>query len=158
MLSWRLQPVPGIEPLRDLLVKILDENLIDSVTFKQWTNVDRSTLETLFMSSDEFIDLLCDKLEALRSHSFIATQQSQYYEECKVSLKSGEVAVTADFSENYAFVLQDAAQGFHWNISPLYTLLLCISRRQTALFIAALLSFQIACNTIPSQFTFSRRS
>ena len=25
--------------------------------------------------------------------------------------------VTADFSENYSFVLQDAAQGFHWNNS-----------------------------------------
>jgi len=51
--------------------------------FKQWTNVDRSTLETLSMSSDEFTDLLCDKLEALQSYSFIVTQQSQYYEECK---------------------------------------------------------------------------
>jgi hypothetical protein len=30
-------------------------------------------------------------------------------------LKPGEVVVCADFSENYAFVLQDAAQGFHWN-------------------------------------------
>ncbi len=71
---------------------------------KTWLTVLRSS-----------IDVLCDKLEALWSHSFIATQQSQYYEKCKVSLKSGEVAVTADFSENYAFVLQDAAQGFHWN-------------------------------------------
>ena len=29
----------------------------------------------------------------------------------------GEFLVTADFSENYSFVLQDAAQGFHWNNS-----------------------------------------
>ena len=95
---------PGIEPLRDLLVKILDENLIDSVTFKQWTNVDRSTLETLSMSSDEFIDLLCDKLEALRSHSFIATQQSQYYEECKVHCKKGFVILTIIFFTRVATV------------------------------------------------------
>ena len=27
------------------------------------------------------------------------------------------MVVCADFSENYAFVLQDAAQGFHWNNS-----------------------------------------
>ena len=27
----------------------------------------------------------------------------------------GEIIVLADFSENFAFVLQDAAQGFHWN-------------------------------------------
>ena len=31
------------------------------------------------------------------------------------NLKPGEIVVSADFSENYAFVLQDAAQGFHWN-------------------------------------------
>ena len=29
----------------------------------------------------------------------------------------GEFLVIADFSENYSFVLQDAAQGFHWNNS-----------------------------------------
>ncbi len=67
--------------------------------------------------SDEFVETLCEKLEKLQSHSFIATQQSQFYEECKASLKPDEVVVSADFSENYAFVLQDAAQGFHWNNS-----------------------------------------
>ena len=49
------------------------------------------------------------------SHSFIATQQSGFFSECKSNLKPGEIVVSADFSENYAFVLQDAAQGFHWN-------------------------------------------
>ena len=108
---------PGIEPLKDTLVTLLDENLIDNITYKQWTAVDRSTLETMVKSSDDFVDSLCEKLEVLRSHSFIATQQAKYYEECKTSLEQGEVLVSADFSENYAFVLQDAAQGFHWNNS-----------------------------------------
>ena len=27
----------------------------------------------------------------------------------------GELVVQADFSENYAFVVQDASQSFHWN-------------------------------------------
>ena len=69
------------------------------------------------MSSDEFSDVLCEKMEVLRPHSFFATQQSKFFEECKESLKPGEVVVSADFSENYAFVVQDAAQGFHWNNS-----------------------------------------
>ncbi len=94
---------PGIKKLSESLITLLDENLIDNITYKQWTAVDCSTLETM--------TTLCEKLEALRSHSFIATQQSQFYEE------PGEVVVSADFSENYAFVLQDAAQGFHWNNS-----------------------------------------
>ena len=30
-------------------------------------------------------------------------------------MKPGEFLVTADFAENYAFVVQEAAQAFHWN-------------------------------------------
>ena len=102
-------------------MKRLDENLIDEVTFKRWTAVDRSTLETVTLPSDEFIDVLCERLEALQTHSFIAKQPSQFYDQCKQSLKPAEIVVSADFSENYSFVLQDAAQGFLWNSQP-YTL------------------------------------
>lgn len=93
---------------------ILDENMIDNIVFKQWVSVDRSTLETLSKPVDEFINMFCDKLELLLSHS---TQQASFYNDRKSSLLQGEVIVTADFSENYAFILQDAAQGFHWNNS-----------------------------------------
>ena len=99
---------PGIYGLKEFLVKQLDENLIDEVTFKQWTAVDRSTLETVTLPSDEFVNVLCERLEALQTHSFIAKQQGQFYDQCKQSLKPAEVAVSADFSENYSFVLQDA--------------------------------------------------
>jgi hypothetical protein len=108
---------PGIYGLKECLVKRLDENLIDEVTFKQWTAVDRSTLETVTLPSDEFVDALCERLEALQTHSFIAKQQSQFYDQCKQSLKPAEIVVSGDFSENYSFILQDAAQGFHWNNS-----------------------------------------
>ena len=108
---------PGIQELKDDFAKTLNDNVIENVTFKQWTAVDRSTLVTLTLPSDEFVDALCEKLETLKTHSFIATQQSKFYEHCKQSLKAGEVVVSADFSENYAFVVQDAAQGFHWNNS-----------------------------------------
>ena len=67
------------------------------------------------MSADEFVELFSEKLEALCPHFFIATEQSKFFSECKSALKPGEIAVSADFSENFAFVLQDAAQGFHWN-------------------------------------------
>ena len=36
--------------------------------------------------------------------------KTQFYDQCKQSLKPAEVV-------NYSFVLQDAAQGFHWNNS-----------------------------------------
>ena len=108
---------PGIDMLRDDLFSLLDENLIDNVMFKQWVSVDRSTLETYSMSTDEFVDKFCEKLELLRPHYFIASQQAEFYKDCKLHILPGEMLVTVDFSENYSFVLQDAAQGFHWNNS-----------------------------------------
>ena len=106
---------PGTTVLKDRLTKVFDDNLIDHITYKQWIAVDRSTLETISKLSDEFVETICEKVEILLSHSFVAKQQATFYNECKSTLKNGEVIVTADFSENYAFVLQDAAQGFHWN-------------------------------------------
>ena len=108
---------PGIDILRDHLMAVMDERMIDNVMFKQWVSVDRSTLETVSKPTDDFVETFCDKLEILLPHSFIATQQASYYKDCKEALQPGEVLVTADFSENYAFILQDAAQGFHWNNS-----------------------------------------
>lgn len=108
---------PGHSSVQTLIQQLLDDNMIDSVTFKQWVSVDRSTLETFTKTADAFVEYFCEKLLALVPHSFFATQQSSYFSECKANLKTGEVVVQADFSENYAFILQDAAQGFHWNNS-----------------------------------------
>ena len=77
--------------------------------------MDRSTLET-FAPAEEFVET-CDKLELLHPHSFIASEQASFYTKCKTSLQVEEILVTVDFSENYSFILQDAAQGFHWNNS-----------------------------------------
>ena len=102
----------GVAIHKDHLTTCLDENLVDQVTFKQWVSVDRSTLT---VPVDEFVEILCDKLELLRPHCFIASEQARFFKECKSNLVPGEVLVTADFSENYSFELQDAAQGYHWN-------------------------------------------
>ena len=108
---------PGIAKFKNDLTTLLDENLIDDITFKQWISVDRTTLETYTRPVDEFIDIFCEKLEVLRPHAFIAAQQASFFNECKSALAHGEMVVTVDFSENYSFVLQDAAQGYHWNNS-----------------------------------------
>ena len=78
-------------------------------------SVDRSTLESICNTSDDFMESFCEKLNLLLFHSFIATQQAVFYKDIKSCLKTGEVLVTVDYAENYAFALQDAAQGFHWN-------------------------------------------
>ena len=61
------------------------------------------------------MELFVEKLNLLLSHSFTATQQAIFYKDIKSCLKTWEVLVTVDFAENYSFVLQDTAQGFHWN-------------------------------------------
>ena len=108
---------PDIHLLKADLLTSLEESDVDEIIFKQWVSTDRSTLETFCQSAEDFIDLFCEKLEVLRPHSFIAKQQAAFFSSCKIDLKMGEILVNADFSENYAFVLQDASQGFHWNNS-----------------------------------------
>jgi len=48
---------------------VMDDCLIDSVTYRQWVSVDRSTIETISQSADYFVDSLCEKLEVLLPHS-----------------------------------------------------------------------------------------
>ena len=62
----------------------------------------------------QMIESLCEKLEALLPHSFIAKQQSHFQAKLKSDLQLGEFLVIGDFSENYLFILQDASQGYHW--------------------------------------------
>lgn len=66
-------------------------------------------------STEEFILSLVEKLTKLKYHDFVASEQSRHFKNVKENLKIGEFLVTLDFSENYAFVVQEAVQGFHWN-------------------------------------------
>ena len=68
------------------------------------------------MPAEQFVHIFCEKLEILRQHSFIASQQAAFYNNCKTSLHPRECLVTVDIAENYT-LLQDAAQVFHWNNS-----------------------------------------
>jgi hypothetical protein len=74
---------------------------------------DRRELVTIVKSTEEFIESLLEKLLLLLRHLFIATQQAMFLKEPKYNLQSGEFVVLCDFAENYSFVLQDEAQGFH---------------------------------------------
>ena len=89
--------------------------MIDSITYKQWTAVDCSSLEMVSQHSYDFAESFCEKLEALHSHSFIASQQSKFFVKSKSMLNLVRSWYMLIFSENYAFILQDTTQGFHWN-------------------------------------------
>ena len=104
--------------------------MIDTIQYKHWVSTDRSTLEMITKPAYEFVESFCEQLKSLLTHSFIAKQQSLFQMESKSYLQPGVFQVMADFSENYSFVLQDEAQGNHWNNKQFYILLLCITQNQ----------------------------
>lgn len=106
---------PGIDVLQNLLGTVFEENVVENITYKYWISNPRSSLETLIKSTSEFVDQFCPHLVNLLRHDFIAKEQSTFLKLTKESLKDGEIVVICDFAENYAFVIQNAAPGFHWN-------------------------------------------
>lgn len=105
---------PGTCGLRNMLEKIFDDKT-EEISFKQWVLQPRATLETFVKDPIEFIDCFCDKVQEILPHAFVATKQSEFNRKLKDQLEFGEFMVLADFAENYAFTVQNAAPGFHWN-------------------------------------------
>lgn len=64
---------------------------------------------------EDFFNDLRQKWPELLRHDFLARSQASYFTEKKESVEDGEFIVCLDFSENYAFFVQDAIQSHHWN-------------------------------------------
>lgn len=106
---------PGIDEFCTKLLNSLDEVCISHVQCISWTGTDRSTLQTVNLKNVDFIDELRTKFQKLKPHSFFAKQQSMFTAEIKERVCEGEVLVMFDFSENYAYTVQNASQAFHFN-------------------------------------------
>lgn len=106
---------PGNNALKEKITEFFEEEDIEEIRFKQWITVDRTSLEENIKQVDEFVDSFLSQLEALKTHSFIASAQSSFFQETKKNLATGCVLIGGDFAENYHFIVQDAAQGFHWS-------------------------------------------
>ena len=114
----RCPACPGTDGLLSYLESLCNSHAQDEIVhFKQWLTVDRTTLQDCSKQIDEFIEHLVEKCDNLTSHHFIAKHQSKYLSDLKENLKPEEAIVILDFAENYSFVIQDAAQGFHWDNS-----------------------------------------
>lgn len=97
------------------LTSVLEADDMEEVLFQQWLTTDRCNLETIIKPADEFVQYLTEKVEKLITHDFIHKEQSSYLSNKKNSLQNGEILVICDFSENYSFIIQNSAQGYHWN-------------------------------------------
>ena len=53
----------------------------------------------------------------LTTHDFVAKHLSAHLRDSKANLGDDTAIILLDFAENYAFVIQDAAQGFYWDNS-----------------------------------------
>jgi hypothetical protein len=108
----------GVQNLKRMLAHLFELNAIHAiheVTNKQISITERSTLENITHSTEEFLDTFFEKLQVLLCHSFTAIQQSTFQNELKLALTTNEYRVVCDFAENYSFVAQDEVQPFHWN-------------------------------------------
>ena len=88
-----------------------------SIKYKQWVSTDRNQLEDNEEDFDDFLAKLLSMLFQLTEHNFIAKSQSKFFKDQNDTLNQDECILVLDFAENYSFVTQDRAQGFHWNNS-----------------------------------------
>lgn len=84
--------------------------MIGILSYSQWVSTDMTNLITT-LNTDEFIDLLTEKVQNLTRHNFIAKAQSNYLKKLKNILSQNELIILRDFSENYSFIAQDSLSG-----------------------------------------------
>lgn len=63
---------------------------------------DRSSLESLKLACDEYIEHLVSSLSIYEEHDYTTKMQSTYYKESNATLKPDEVFVVCNFAENYS--------------------------------------------------------
>lgn len=106
-------------PSKDNLVQFLqskfeDHDDEDLVEYIQWVSTDRTEMIRCFSSVEEFIDKLVEKLNKLIPHSYISKEQASFFKNLKEAACPNIAVISMDFSENYAFTIQEEAQGYHW--------------------------------------------
>ena len=115
MLFGKCRNCPTYELCKELITEAFNKKGVDEVEFCQWISTDRSTLEKGKLLADEFIQIFHEKVQALLAHNLWQKCRWHFYKTRE--LINGGFFMIGDFAENYAFIVQDAAQSFHWNNS-----------------------------------------
>ena len=77
----------------------------------------------------EFVSVLIGNLEKLTSHSYIAKSQSSYVWQLKDNISANTAILLLDFTENFAFTIQDEIHSYHWNTSQATLHPVCVYHR-----------------------------
>ena len=108
-------PTKKLVHIFDFVTSVLADQCINRAECQTWQQTDRSTLRTEITDAEDFAEQIRERLLKLKPHSFTAKQQSYFFKNLKDTLKEEEFLILCDFAENYSFVVQNAAQSFHWN-------------------------------------------
>jgi hypothetical protein len=114
----RCKDCPGKENLITFLSSLEECQILEEIEYKQWVSTDKTTLNIFKEQTTDFVENLADKITSLSRHHYTAKAQNAYFKHMKVTVKiERECILLGDFAENYSFIVQDAAQGFHWENS-----------------------------------------
>ena len=106
---------PKVMQMKSSLIESIK---VEKIEYSEWGKYQKKT--TLKSKSDikvTFANNFVTKVAKLALHDFTARMQISAMTEIKNTLKEGEVLVCGDFAENFTFVVQNSAQGQHWNNS-----------------------------------------
>ena len=96
-------------------LKFQEYDIEEDITYSHWDSTNRTTLRTHTTSVDEFIELLVYHIDNLSKCSFIAKSQARYLKEQKEEMDEETCIILLDFAGNCHVIVQDEAQGYHWN-------------------------------------------
>ena len=104
---------PGSTHLESFLHCEINED-VEEVIYKQWvtSNQQAKLIEHIALIEEYIVDLT-EKVAKLAPHHFICKHQSTYLHELKENIPPNEYIILMDFTENYSFMVQDTAQGYH---------------------------------------------
>ena len=108
---------PGKQGIQNYLINCFTNNeneLDEDISYMQWTSTDRTTMNKLTLTIEEYINLLKEEVFELCEYHFISKAQSNFLRYKKETVSENEAVILLDFAENYSFIIQDAVQGFHW--------------------------------------------
>lgn len=113
----RCPSCPGEEAIVSFVCSLPAMEEKEEVCYKKWVTVDRCNLENVVETTDEFVSSFSSAIMKLTRHHYVSKMQSANFQQKKDNLKENEALLVGDFAENYSFIVQDAAQGFHWETS-----------------------------------------
>ena len=85
------------------------------IQFYQWKHMDKNVQKVeSVLPPDEFLSLFNEEVKVLKKHIYIKRQQHANYNQLKENLKTGEILLHVDYSENYVNKQQGEIQSAYF--------------------------------------------